>query len=144
MEFSRILNEIEDKTGGYISVIEKNEPTSFNELIAEVTELKLTSSGFDESFQELSISETKTLLAAVFHKTMAYSEELMSITEARVTADSFLSSCKTTAKFYSNCYSSCDISGIAVSNPITNSTFEFVFYCEAQDKKVMFLATDED
>jgi hypothetical protein len=123
----------------------KESPCSLNELLQEIADVQCTAEEFEQKAKQLSLEEARTLLTATLHRSMAYSNELMPIEEARALASELVENVGKNASYYSNCEALDEFNGVGGwLFMVTNYTFESVLYCVGENEAALLVAIDED
>ncbi|MEE2023128.1 hypothetical protein [Alkalimonas mucilaginosa] len=144
MTSSTIILKIQELIEPYACIYRVESSYGFAEIIPLVDGLDCSYIEFLAAAKSIDAHQAQTLLSAILHQTLAYHAVIMPIEQARSLAHEFLSSLDEPVKFYSNCFCDDDVSGVGSWNPVTDSTFEALLYCETTNNSILFFAVDED
>ncbi|MCD1598438.1 hypothetical protein [Rheinheimera aquimaris] len=144
MTSSPVIQKIQELTESYVCIYCIESSDGFDEISTLVDELNCSYKEFFAAAKLIDISQAQTLLSAMFHQRLAYSDVIMPIDQARSLAHEFLSNLDEPAKLYSNCFSDDEVSGVGSWIPVTDRTFEALLYCETEKHSILVIAVDED
>jgi hypothetical protein len=144
METSLVLNKIKKRTGGLVQTLSVGIEHGFVGIEDQFDFFECSLNEFLSQSQSLEEWQAQLLLAATFHRTLAYQTQIMDLISARELASEFIDSLEKPVEFYSNCVCDDDTSGIQSWNPVTKHTFESILYCKTKDANVLVLSIDED